>query len=101
MHSLRKQLCIVYDHKQLVENNSGTFQQSSEGTITFKLIPAESRLNTRESKVRVRAHFDYDSSADPYIPCKEAGLDFKKGDVLHIVCQDDQYWLVFVCLWFL
>lgn len=66
--------------------------QSSEGTITFKLIPAESRLNTRESKVRVRAHFDYDSSADPYIPCKEAGLDFKKGDVLHIVCQDDQYW---------
>ncbi|XP_066155040.1 MAGUK p55 subfamily member 7 isoform X4 [Euwallacea fornicatus] len=66
--------------------------QSSEGTITFKLVPAESRLNSRESKVRVRAHFDYDSSTDPYIPCKEAGLDFKKGDVLHIVCQDDQYW---------
>ncbi|XP_050301145.1 MAGUK p55 subfamily member 7 isoform X5 [Anthonomus grandis grandis] len=66
--------------------------QSSEGTITFKLIPAESKINMRESKVRVRAHFDYESSTDPYIPCKEAGLDFKKGDVLHIVCQDDQYW---------
>ncbi|XP_048525664.1 MAGUK p55 subfamily member 7-like isoform X4 [Dendroctonus ponderosae] len=66
--------------------------QSSEGTITFKLVPAECTMNVRESKVRVRAHFDYDSSTDPYIPCKEAGLDFKKGDVLHIVCQDDQYW---------
>ncbi|KAL1518148.1 hypothetical protein ABEB36_001817 [Hypothenemus hampei] len=66
--------------------------QNSEGTITFKLIPAESKMNVRESKVRVRAHFDYDSTTDPYIPCKEAGLDFRKRDVLHIVCQDDQYW---------
>ncbi|CAH0546738.1 unnamed protein product, partial [Brassicogethes aeneus] len=66
--------------------------QSSEGTITFKLVPADSKCSIRESKVRVRAHFDYDSSTDPYIPCKEAGLDFKKGDVLHIVSQDDAYW---------
>lgn len=73
-------------------NDVLTILQNSEGTITFKLIPAESRSNVRESKVRVRAHFDYNSSVDPYIPCKEAGLDFKKGDVLHIVCQDDQYW---------
>ncbi|XP_076272184.1 membrane palmitoylated protein 7-like protein metro isoform X3 [Rhynchophorus ferrugineus] len=73
-------------------NDVLTILQNSEGTITFKLIPAESKGNVRESKVRVRAHFDYSSSNDPYIPCKEAGLDFKKGDVLHVVCQDDQYW---------
>ncbi|XP_056636431.1 MAGUK p55 subfamily member 7 isoform X3 [Diorhabda sublineata] len=66
--------------------------QNSEGTITFKLIPADSKSGIRESKVRVRAHFNYDSSTDPYIPCKEAGLDFVKGDVLHIVSQDDAYW---------
>ncbi|XP_060534703.1 MAGUK p55 subfamily member 7 isoform X5 [Cylas formicarius] len=66
--------------------------QNSEGTITFKLIPAECKTNARESKVRVRAHFNYIALMDPYIPCKEAALDFKKGDVLHIVCQDDQYW---------
>lgn len=66
--------------------------QSSEGTITFKLVPADSKLNLRESKVRVRAHFDYNAATDPYIPCKEAGLDFKQGDVLHIVSQDDAYW---------
>lgn len=66
--------------------------QASEGTITFKLVPADGRSGCRESKVRVRAHFDYCASADPYIPCKEAGLDFLKGDILHIVSQDDAYW---------
>lgn len=66
--------------------------QNSEGTITFKLVPADGKMNIRESKVRVRAYFDYDPSIDPYIPCKEAGLDFLKGDVLHIVSQDDAYW---------
>ncbi|XP_066991068.1 MAGUK p55 subfamily member 7 isoform X3 [Anabrus simplex] len=66
--------------------------QNSEGTITFKLVPADGKMGLRESKVRVRAHFDYTSSTDPYIPCKEAGLDFVKGDVLHIVSQDDAYW---------
>ncbi|XP_008553755.1 MAGUK p55 subfamily member 7 isoform X2 [Microplitis demolitor] len=66
--------------------------QNSEGTITFKIIPADSKGGVRESKVRVRAHFSYKAADDPYIPCKEAGLDFNKGDVLHIVSQDDAYW---------
>lgn len=43
-------------------------------------------------QVRVRAHFSYKAADDLYIPCKEAGLDFNKGDVLHIVSQDDPYW---------
>uniref|UniRef100_A0A0A9ZCB4 MAGUK p55 subfamily member 7 n=2 Tax=Lygus hesperus TaxID=30085 RepID=A0A0A9ZCB4_LYGHE len=73
-------------------NDVLTILQKSEGTITFKLIPADGRGGPRESKVRVRAHFDYIASSDPYIPCKEAGLDFLKGDVLHIVSQDDAYW---------
>lgn len=55
-------------------------------------MPADGKSGPRESKVRVRAHFDYCAMNDPYIPCKEAGLDFKKGDVLHIVSQDDAYW---------
>ncbi|XP_053624081.1 MAGUK p55 subfamily member 7 isoform X2 [Plodia interpunctella] len=66
--------------------------QSSEGTITFKLVPSFGKGGSRESKVRVRALFNYTSAEDPYIPCKEAGLNFKKGDVLHIVSQDDAYW---------
>ncbi|XP_046734662.1 MAGUK p55 subfamily member 7-like isoform X4 [Diprion similis] len=63
-----------------------------EGTVTFKLVPASSKCGVRESKVRVRAHFSYTAADDPYIPCKEAGLDFVKGDILHIVTQDDSHW---------
>ncbi|XP_052895105.1 MAGUK p55 subfamily member 7 isoform X4 [Anopheles moucheti] len=66
--------------------------QNSEGTITFKLVPSDGKLDQRESKVRVRAYFDYEPENDPYIPCKEAGLGFQKGDILHIVSQDDSYW---------
>ncbi|XP_030371239.1 MAGUK p55 subfamily member 7 isoform X4 [Scaptodrosophila lebanonensis] len=69
-----------------------TILQNSEGTITFKLVPADTKGAQRESKVRVRAHFNYNPDVDPYIPCKEAGLAFKRGDILHIVAQDDAYW---------
>ncbi|CAL4064335.1 unnamed protein product, partial [Meganyctiphanes norvegica] len=64
----------------------------AQGTITFKLLPAGSTAHLRESKVRVRAHFTYDPKEDKHIPCKEAGLPFVKGDILHIVTQDDPYW---------
>ena len=40
----------------------------------------------------VKALFDYDPNDDKYIPCREAGLPFQKGDILHIVSQDDPYW---------
>uniref|UniRef100_A0A182P885 MAGUK p55 subfamily member 7 n=1 Tax=Anopheles epiroticus TaxID=199890 RepID=A0A182P885_9DIPT len=63
--------------------------QNSEGTITFKLVPSDGKLDQRESKVRVKAYFDYEPENDPYIPCKEAGLGFQRGDILHI---DDSYW---------
>ncbi|XP_040161997.1 MAGUK p55 subfamily member 7 isoform X7 [Anopheles arabiensis] len=66
--------------------------QNSEGTITFKLVPSDGKLDQRESKVRVKAYFDYEPENDPYIPCKEAGLGFQRGDILHIVSQDDSYW---------
>lgn len=67
-------------------------QQSQAGTITLKLVPAEEASVGRESRVRVRALFDYDPAADPLIPCKEAGLQFRRGQVLHLVSQDDPNW---------
>merc|ERR1719400_1086621 len=66
--------------------------QMAENTITFKLIPNMNKPLIRESRVRLRALFDYDPVGDKYIPCKEAGLSFHKGDILHIVSQDDPYW---------
>lgn len=42
--------------------------------------------------MHVKAHFDYDPSDDPYVPCRELGLCFQKGDILHIISQDDPNW---------
>lgn len=50
-------------------------------------MPSDGKLDQRESKVRVKAYFDYEPENDPYIPCKEAGLGFQRGDILHIVSQ--------------
>ncbi|XP_043091885.1 MAGUK p55 subfamily member 3 isoform X2 [Puntigrus tetrazona] len=65
----------------------------SQGSITLKIIPAireEDRL--KESKVFVRALFDYTPLDDKATPCQEAGLPFKRGDILQVVSQDDQTW---------
>lgn len=51
------------------------------------MVPSDGKMGQRESKVRVKAYFDYNPDNDPYIPCKEAGLQFNRGDVLHIVSQ--------------
>lgn len=40
----------------------------------------------------VRALFDYDPNQDPSIPCKDASLTFKRGDVLQIVSMEDDTW---------
>ncbi|XP_078080596.1 MAGUK p55 subfamily member 3-like [Mustelus asterias] len=78
-----------------------------QGSITLKLIPGvkeEDQLNESKkafhkaprrrlrAKVHVRALFDYDPSEDKAIPCKEAGLPFRKGDILQVVSQDDSVW---------
>ena len=43
-------------------------------------------------QMRVRAHFTYEPTDDKMIPCREAGLNFEKGEILHIVNQDDENW---------
>lgn len=43
-------------------------------------------------QTHVKAHFDYDPSDDPYVPCRELGLSFQKGDILHIISQSDPNW---------
>lgn len=40
----------------------------------------------------VRALYDYDAVDDPYLPCRELGLSFQKGDVLRIMSTDDPDW---------
>ncbi|KAM4718052.1 MAGUK p55 subfamily member 7 isoform 2-T3 [Anableps anableps] len=65
----------------------------SQGAITFKVVPGvKEDTPIREPKVFLRALFDYDPSKDSAIPCKEAGLGFKKGSILQIMSQEDATW---------
>lgn len=64
------------------------------GVLTFVLIPStqSNPAPIKETVVHVKAHFDYDPSDDPYVPCRELGLSFQKGDILHIISQIDPNW---------
>nr|XP_015848208.1 MAGUK p55 subfamily member 7 isoform X2 [Peromyscus maniculatus bairdii] len=65
----------------------------SQGAITFKIIPsAKEETASKEGKVFIKALFDYNPKEDKAIPCKEAGLSFRKGDILQIMSQDDVTW---------
>ncbi|KAM4795334.1 peripheral plasma membrane protein CASK isoform 8-T8 [Rhinophrynus dorsalis] len=73
------------------------------GSITFKIVPSyriqssscEDIPSTTQSKGRqiyVRAQFEYDPGRDDLIPCKEAGIRFRVGDIIQIISKDDHNW---------
>uniref|UniRef100_A0A3Q4HS53 Calcium/calmodulin dependent serine protein kinase n=1 Tax=Neolamprologus brichardi TaxID=32507 RepID=A0A3Q4HS53_NEOBR len=87
------------------------------GSITFKIVPSyrtqgsscEDLPSTIQPKGRqivsrppikdkmsvkiyVRAQFEYDPSKDELIPCKEAGIRFRVGDIIQIISKDDHNW---------
>ncbi|XP_066562945.1 peripheral plasma membrane protein CASK isoform X17 [Amia ocellicauda] len=43
-------------------------------------------------KIYVRAQFEYDPAKDDLIPCKEAGIKFRVGDIIQIISKDDHNW---------
>ncbi|TRY61093.1 hypothetical protein TCAL_07862 [Tigriopus californicus] len=78
-----------------------------QGTLTLLVVPMRSHLGHRESFspstglsngmssgsiMHVKAHFDYDPEDDPYVPCRELGISFVKGDILHVINQKDPNW---------
>lgn len=70
------------------------------GIMAFSIMPAKRSKcdivdgNTAQDPnvIHIRAHFDYDPENDEYIPCRELGLSFQKGDILHVISQDDPNW---------
>ncbi|XP_041374840.1 MAGUK p55 subfamily member 7-like [Gigantopelta aegis] len=64
------------------------------GAVTLKLVPSHFRNGPehRPSQMRVRTLFTYDPESDPNNPCPDASLAFTRGEILHIVNQDDATW---------
>lgn len=65
-------------------------KEKMSSTMNQTLTNSES---TPSSNIRhIRALFNYSPQEDLYIPCKELGLSFSKGDILHVILQDDSEW---------
>uniref|UniRef100_A0A671Q4R3 Peripheral plasma membrane protein CASK n=1 Tax=Sinocyclocheilus anshuiensis TaxID=1608454 RepID=A0A671Q4R3_9TELE len=81
------------------------------GSITFKIVPSyrsqslscdvsvfPSERHTLVApgistlNIYVRAQFEYDPAKDDLIPCKEAGVRFRVGDIIQIISKDDHNW---------
>uniref|UniRef100_A0A8C0Y6L6 Peripheral plasma membrane protein CASK n=2 Tax=Cyprinus carpio TaxID=7962 RepID=A0A8C0Y6L6_CYPCA len=61
------------------------------GSITFKIVPGY-RIQQSSCEIFVRAQFEYDPVKDDLIPCKEAGIRFRVGDIIQIINKDDHNW---------
>ncbi|XP_076463410.1 protein PALS1-like [Babylonia areolata] len=66
------------------------------GRVTFMIIPAHTCMETSLPKpgemMHLRALFNYDPEDDPYLPCRELGISFMKGDILHAMQLTDPNW---------
>lgn len=65
--------------------------KSISGSVTLKILPSY-RDSVVLQQVFVKCHFDYSPYNDNLIPCKEAGLQFSKGEILQIVNREDPNW---------
>ncbi|CAH2104894.1 unnamed protein product [Euphydryas editha] len=63
--------------------------------VTLKVGPnlkeKNAQLNNKLS-CYMRALFDYNPSEDTLLPCKEIGLEFKRGDILQVSDRRDPNW---------
>ncbi|XP_037075170.1 peripheral plasma membrane protein CASK-like isoform X2 [Pollicipes pollicipes] len=65
--------------------------RDSRGSVTFKIVPSYRSAPT-PCEIYVRAQFDYDPMQDELIPCAQAGVPFRTGDILQIISKDDHQW---------
>lgn len=73
------------------------------GIISFLIIPnmiyepveldsPDRPLKLKDKIMHIKALFTYIPNEDLYLPCKELGLAFNKGDILHVINDDDPQW---------
>ncbi|XP_060941550.1 55 kDa erythrocyte membrane protein [Limanda limanda] len=65
--------------------------KETNGVVTMKII-SNQQSRSRACEMYMRAQFDYDPTKDDLIPCKEAGLKFKTGDIIQIINKQDPNW---------
>ncbi|CAL8406844.1 unnamed protein product, partial [Arctogadus glacialis] len=71
------------------------FQQSpanGHASVTSSILDLPSTIQPKGRQIYVRAQFEYDPTKDDLIPCKEAGIRFRVGDIIQIISKDDHNW---------
>ncbi|CAH8676925.1 Maguk P55 sub member [Schistosoma haematobium] len=67
---------------------------SLHGRIILLVAPALDPYSSISTKgiIHLRALFTYEPTDDRYIACKELGLGFTKGDIIHVTGRKDPNW---------
>ncbi|XP_075876840.1 MAGUK p55 subfamily member 7-like isoform X2 [Nelusetta ayraudi] len=96
---------LIHEGDELKEVNGVSLEQRkpkeipcllarSQTEVRFTIIPAFPKVEESPDikKLFVQALFDYDPNEDPTVPCKEAAVAFKRGDILQVVNREDDTW---------
>ncbi|XP_047217674.1 MAGUK p55 subfamily member 6a isoform X1 [Girardinichthys multiradiatus] len=65
--------------------------RNCSGSVTLKVLPSY-KDTPAPPQIYLKPFFSYNPATDNLIPCKEAGLAFAKGDILHVVNKEDPNW---------
>lgn len=66
-------------------------QKLSSGSLVIKVEPGYYEV-AGITELYMRVHFDYNPRQDRLIPSQDAGLNFRKGDILKVLNQEDSFW---------
>uniref|UniRef100_A0A4W4EUJ5 Peripheral plasma membrane protein CASK n=1 Tax=Electrophorus electricus TaxID=8005 RepID=A0A4W4EUJ5_ELEEL len=66
--------------------------QSPPPLLSLSVCDLPSTIQPKGRQIYVRAQFEYDPARDDLIPCKEAGVRFRVGDIIQIINKDDHNW---------
>ncbi|KAK3543870.1 hypothetical protein QTP70_030046 [Hemibagrus guttatus] len=65
---------------------------NGHSSVNSSILDLPSTIQPKARQIYVRAQFEYDPAKDELIPCKEAGIRFRVGDIIQIINKDDHNW---------
>ncbi|KAM8872627.1 peripheral plasma membrane protein CASK-like isoform 9-T9 [Synchiropus picturatus] len=65
---------------------------NGHASVNSSILDLPATIQPKGRQIYVRAQFEYDPAKDDLIPCKEAGVRFRVGDIIQIISKDDHNW---------
>ncbi|XP_042312253.1 peripheral plasma membrane protein CASK isoform X10 [Sceloporus undulatus] len=87
--------CEQTNWEKYYRDSPSTSRQSpanGHSSINNSVSDLPSTTQPKGRQIYVRAQFEYDPAKDDLIPCKEAGIRFRVGDIIQIISKDDHNW---------